>query len=548
MPEASDDLLAAHARKLQERRAGRPAANTGRGNAAGPARRKRRHSAAATRVLSGGLSMSAFLLIVAGLASAPASGFANTATVAPTTLPPAPGVVPASAASAKKVDHRHATNTGAAAGTPATVKPSATAPAPGANPAAGAAPPVNPGSNPAPQAAPTAPAAPSGTPAPSPAPAPAPAAPTAAPAAAGHRASGHRGAGHRAAAPTADHRRAATHRAARHRAAPAAVQRFEMPLTAVGAYWTERRAPAMGSTAHLVLGDADPALADWAVEELERLEQCWSRFRPGSELRRLNAGSGEWVAVSAPMRLALANARTLWEATGGAFDPTTIDALERAGYDRSFELVDAVDAHATGASETARGGGPAPGFGGVDIDVPGSAARLPPGTRLDLGGIGKGLAADLLAQGLVERGARTALVSVGGDLRAYGDPPAPEGWLVPVEDPDDPGRVAFKYPLVRGGLVTSTTRIRRWRRAGRDLHHIIDPATGEPTATSIVAVVAAANEAWWAEGIAKAMIVRGPRDAPALARRAGVRAWCFGADGSCSEVNPPLTPSSFSSS
>jgi len=106
-------------------------------------------------------------------------------------------------------------------------------------------------------------------------------------------------------------------------------------------YWTERRVRAMGCEAQIVVGDAPTDTVDWAVTELERLEQCWSRFRPTSELSRLNASPGRWVDVSASMLLALTCAADLHDASGGRFDPTILDALEAAGYDRSFELVDA---------------------------------------------------------------------------------------------------------------------------------------------------------------------------------------------------------------
>src|SRR5882762_1423038 len=95
----------------------------------------------------------------------------------------------------------------------------------------------------------------------------------------------------------------------------------------------------MGSEAHIVVGDAPDGVADWAAAELERLEQCWSRFRSDSELVHLNSRAGEWVDVSASMLLVLTCAADLHRATAGRFDPTIIDALEAAGYDRTFELV-----------------------------------------------------------------------------------------------------------------------------------------------------------------------------------------------------------------
>jgi FAD:protein FMN transferase len=314
-----------------------------------------------------------------------------------------------------------------------------------------------------------------------------------------------------------------------------AVHGIQVPLTEARAagYWSESRTRAMGTTAHLVLGDAPAGVAEWALAEIERLEQCWSRFRPDSELARLHARAGEWVDVSPAMLLALTCAADLHHTTAGRFDPTILDALERAGYDRSFELVELdADREGTAAACVA-----ACGLDRVEIDVDAARVRAPAGVRIDLGGLGKGLAVDLVSRGLVDRGARTALVSLGGDMRARGEPPA-GGWRVPVEHPLDHTVPAFVYPLAGGALVSSTRRIRAWARGDREYHHIIDPRTGDSTRTPIVAVVATAGDAWWAEGIAKAIMIAGVEDGAALARSTGVRAWMFLEEGQLVEAGP----------
>jgi thiamine biosynthesis lipoprotein len=294
----------------------------------------------------------------------------------------------------------------------------------------------------------------------------------------------------------------------------------------VDTYWTERSGRALGTSAHVVLGDAPEPVMEWVFEEIERLEQCWSRFRPDSELSVLNARAGQWVDVSPSMLLALTCAADLYRETFGHFDPTVIDALERVGYDRSFELVCAARA------DPVAGARPAPGIRHVEVDTDAARVRLPRGLRLDLGGVGKGLAADLVARGAVDRGARSVLVSLGGDQRARGEPPPGGAWPVPVEHPLDESRLAFVYPLVDGAIVTSTRRYRAWRRGEREYHHIIDPATGDSARTPIVAVVAAARDAWWAEGIAKAVMIAGVQEGVALARFARVEALLFLDDGS----------------
>lgn len=304
-------------------------------------------------------------------------------------------------------------------------------------------------------------------------------------------------------------------------------------------YWVERRFRAMGSTAHLLVGDAHEALVDWAVAEIERLEQSWSRFRPDSELVRLGARSGEWVMVSAELFDALRRARALWEHTAGAFDPTVLRSLVALGYDQTFSRVlDAPD-------ECPPRGVAAPGFGAVALDEDKRAVWLPPEVRLDLGGIGKGLAADLVAEGLVQRGAASALVALGGDIRTAGTVP-PGGWRIPVEDPFDEAETWREVVLGDGAVVTSTTLLRRWRRGGVELHHLVDPLAGMPAQTGVVAVVARGPQAWWAEGIAKAALVLGERAAPALLAGSGVTASLFRADRTTVTIEGSAEPCSAS--
>jgi thiamine biosynthesis lipoprotein len=313
--------------------------------------------------------------------------------------------------------------------------------------------------------------------------------------------------------------------------AAAAVLGIEVPLSTlpVDDYWLEARVRAMGSTAHVLIGDAPDGLLEWARRELEALEHCWTRFRPDSELSELHRHAGGWHHVSAPLLVAFTCAADLHRATNTRFDPTIRDALEHAGYDRSFDLIESMSHHDVTAT-------PAPGFENVQIDVDRSAIWLPRGVRIDLGGVGKGLAADLLARGLVDRGARHALVSLGGDMRACGEPPAAGAWDIPVEHPLRPDEVAFVHPLTDGALVTSTCRIRAWHRNGRDYHHIIDPATGDSARAGVAAVVAHAADAWWAEGIAKAVVIAGSEEGAGLAREARVHAWLFLDTGAVIEV------------
>lgn len=283
--------------------------------------------------------------------------------------------------------------------------------------------------------------------------------------------------------------------------------------------WTVHDLRAMGSPCRLMVADAPEGLWRWARHEIERLEQCWSRFRADSELSWLNASAGTPTEVSPTLMSALLRARHLHECTGGRFDPTIADALERFGYDRTFtELRPPVTEPEAVA---------APGFDQVRIEA--DVVSAPIGVRIDLGGLGKGLAADLVVEGLLERGARSALCSMGGDIRVGGEPSEAGGWPIPIEHPD--GTHWFTVGLTSGALVMTTTALRRWPLPTGTAHHLIDPSTGAPACGGVRAVVATADQAWFAEGVAKAALIAGRHGAADVLRANGVTGWLVFDDG-----------------
>ncbi|MBT2492917.1 FAD:protein FMN transferase [Streptomyces sp. ISL-96] len=294
----------------------------------------------------------------------------------------------------------------------------------------------------------------------------------------------------------------------------------------MGAEHVEAGFAVMGSTGHLLVAGR-PELVAHARLRLEELESLWSRFRADSELCRLNASPpGRWVPLSRPTVALVRQAVRAWEVTGGLFDPTVLPALESAGYSRSFaELAEGVP--------YADDPGPAPGCAGIEIED--DRVRLPPGVRLDLGGIGKGYAADLVAGELLASGAEGACVNLGGDVRTAGSRPGAGEWVVAVEDEAKPGTDLAWLALAEGAVATSTRLRRRWRRQGREMHHLIDPGNGAPAAGQ-VAVVAA--EAHWAEALAKAALIAGPIDGRTLLEDQGVAGLLVTEEGTAHPAGP----------
>jgi thiamine biosynthesis lipoprotein len=272
----------------------------------------------------------------------------------------------------------------------------------------------------------------------------------------------------------------------------------------------------MGTTAHVLVeaGTAEAAQAgvERARARLHELERRWSRFLDGSDVSILNAAGGAPVIVHPDTRLLVERAVEGWHRTRGRFDPTVLDAVIALGYDRDF---DAIDRESPVPVPTTV---PAPGCAGIVVDRVVGAVRLPRGVHFDPGGIGKGLAADLVAAELMRAGAHGVLVNVGGDLRVEGRAPGGDGWIVDLVHPIT--GESMGHARLAGGAIASTWRTKRtWGPPGRERHHLVDPATGASASSGLAGAAVLAARAWWAEVLAKAAFVDGPDGGRAVLER-----------------------------
>jgi len=277
---------------------------------------------------------------------------------------------------------------------------------------------------------------------------------------------------------------------------------------------------ALGCAARLVVTDPRAVrLAEIAVAGvLREIDDACSRFRPDSELSRLNASPERDVALSPTLAAALGVALRAARLSDGAVDPTVGSAVIAAGYDRDFALV-APDGGAVPLAAR-----PVPGWRTIAFDPGRRTVRLPAGVRVDLGATAKALAADLAADAALRAAGGGVLVSLGGDVAMRGEAPA-GGWRVQVGE-DSTAPLAAGAEAVRaaaGGVATSSTTVRRWRRGGATLHHLIDPRTGLPAGGPWRTVTTAAATCVDANVAATAAIVMGAA-APAWLAAAGVPA------------------------
>ena len=276
-----------------------------------------------------------------------------------------------------------------------------------------------------------------------------------------------------------------------------------------------RSFPVWGMTGRLLVTDSRRMEVAWGVleAEIEVMGGACDRFRTGSELSRVNAAQGDPVRVSAVFAEALGHALDVAAATGGAVDPTVGGALISAGYDRDLAAV------------RSRSGGPYaathPVAGWPVVDLRDRVVRVPRGVTLDLGATAKALTADRAAHRAASAARCGVLVGLGGDIAVSGQPP-PGGWRVRVCDdhqagPDEPGQTVT---VTDGGLATSSLAVRRWRRGGRVLHHIMDPATGAPAGSYWRTVSVAAASCLDANAASTAAMVKGHAAADWLTDRA----------------------------
>jgi FAD:protein FMN transferase len=273
-----------------------------------------------------------------------------------------------------------------------------------------------------------------------------------------------------------------------------------------------------GTTAVLLVTEHGAAGRARAIadEVLAQVDAACSRFRPDSELSRLNAAGGAPVIVSQTFADLLESAVRAARLTGGDVDPTCATALAALGYDRDFAELPGAGPTALGTGTTPDEGtrpfgavGPVPGWRSVHLDHRSRRVRLTHGAQLDLGATAKARAADRCAERIAAELGCGVLVSLGGDVAVAGPPPG-EGWRVRVTDDhaapaSAPGQTVT---ITSGGLATSSTTVRTWELGDRRVHHIINPATGGPATSCWRTVSVAAGTCTDANTASTAAIIR----------------------------------------
>jgi thiamine biosynthesis lipoprotein len=281
----------------------------------------------------------------------------------------------------------------------------------------------------------------------------------------------------------------------------------------------------MGTVANLVLVGGTEEMLDELVRTADFLQSLWSRFLSDSDITRLNNAEGVAVAVN-PLTAKLVSemlaARTL---TDGEYDPTILPKLLAEGYAASRvnpSNVTVLPPSARWPIET------------TGTTIQDNIVTLPIGVTLDSGGIGKGIAADVLATMALEQGALGILAEIGGDIRIAGTPPDGSHWRIDIEDPFVESRPIARVNLIDGAVATSSTLKRTWDIDGRTANHIIDAHTGLSMTSDVVTVSVVAVSSGIAEVITKSGFTR--RDFLTWAPTLGAAAFLVYRDGTTAQT------------
>jgi thiamine biosynthesis lipoprotein len=245
-------------------------------------------------------------------------------------------------------------------------------------------------------------------------------------------------------------------------------------------------------------------------DRLRLLDRRFSRFRPDSEISRLNTANGTWCDISGEMYALLRHALNVAVASRGLINIAVLPRLLDAGYVESWTVHPPRERPAQAPGVPAAPAAPVPPLTEV-LELRRDRARLSPGHAVDVGGLAKGKWADDVLAWL----GPDAAASLGGDVACHGPGASGDGW--PVALPT--GETLL---LTDGGVATSGVAKRRW---GTDAHHLIDPRTGRPSRSDITRATVIAATGACADWASSAMVVGGTAELAWLGARPDVLDW-----------------------
>lgn len=248
-----------------------------------------------------------------------------------------------------------------------------------------------------------------------------------------------------------------------------------------------------------------------AKEEIYRLESLLSVTDPGSDIATINSETGHAVIVSNDTAAIVTKANEMANLTGGAFNIAMYPILRSWGFTTGDYSIPSEDT----LSEL---------LSNIDyskISVKADTVTLPQGMEIDVGGIAKGYACDAVKEIIVNKGIKTAIINLGGDVQLVGSRPNGSAWRIAIQDPNGDGYLGT-ISAIDKAVITSGSYERYFVGAdGKTYHHIMDPATGRPAQSGLLSVTVVSDSAYKADALATALFVMGREKAIELWREQG---------------------------
>ena len=250
-------------------------------------------------------------------------------------------------------------------------------------------------------------------------------------------------------------------------------------------------------------------------KKFTRIEELCSRFRPDSELSRLNARIGENVPVSEELFVLLERALHFYKESNGVFNPGVLTSLEDSGYGQSIEYIRGRELSSSTTTISAKNN-----LSEMPFTLDYNASSVTLQTKIDLGGMAKGWVIDQSAELLSKLG--FGFINVGGDIRIFGH--LPRLLNIGIEDPFEAEKVISDIAVNTGAVATSTTMKRRWTLNGENKHHLIDPFTAQPSKSTISSATVTSPTALEADVWAKVVLLLGEEPGRELIIKKGIKA------------------------
>ncbi|MGE4244126.1 FAD:protein FMN transferase [Ramlibacter sp.] len=268
-------------------------------------------------------------------------------------------------------------------------------------------------------------------------------------------------------------------------------------------------------------------------EAVDQVDAQMSPWKADSALIRLNrAGVDVWVDLPAEILEVLTRATEIGRLSAGAFDPAVGDLVDAWGFGAARDAPDA-KAIRTAGEQTRRAA-----HEGLELDLRAGRVRKHAPLRIDLCGIAKGYAVDRMVAVLQRHGVAHALVALDGELRALGAQASGQPWSVALESPRTGVRATHGVIELQDLAVATSGDYRRFMQVGdARLTHTMDGRRGAPVRNEVASVTVLAAHCMDADAWATALLVAGPGEGLALARRLGLDAlWLLRRDGRLVEL------------